>query len=187
VTVVTADASDLYQERYLAHQKRKAAVLAELLAERHSERMFADGPVPDEVLAGLVDVAARAPSSCDRKAISVRVVVDRDSKALLGGLLVGGTGWVHRAPAVLLLFADPQAYKAGDEITFMPYLDAGVIVGQMDLAAGAGGLARCYINPNIREGNQLHFAQTFGSGVYCGALAVGWPRVVEPPWLGDTS
>lgn len=167
---------DVYQERYLAHQARKREVLRELLLERHSERAFADRPVTDDELALVVEAAERAPSSCGRRGVAVRVVRGRDDLALLGGLLVGGVGWIHRAPVVLLLYADPAAYKAPGELAYMPYLDAGVMVGQMYLAAEAAGLRCCYVNPNIRDRDRAHFVAVFGDGVYCGALAVGWPR-----------
>lgn len=170
---------DSYQARYLAHQARKREVLRQLLLERHSERAFDDQPVTDDDLAPLLDAADRAPSSCDRHGVSIRVTRSRDDLALLGGLLVGGVGWVHRAPVVLMLFGDPAAYKAPGELAYMPFLDAGVMVGAMYLAATAHGLRCCYINPNIREHNRPHFAAVFGDGVYCGALAVGWPRTDE--------
>lgn len=180
--------ADPFQERYLSHQGRKRKVLIELLEERHSERMFAEEPVPTEALADVIHAAERAPSSCDRRGVSVKVVTDRDHKALLGGILVGGVGWIHRAPSVLLLIGDPRAYKAGDEVRFMPYLDAGACLGQMYLAATAAGLACCFVNPNIRPHNLPHFEEVFGPGVFCGALALGLPRLDGPPsWVWDTS
>ena len=48
---------DPYQDRYVAHQSRKREVLAELLAERHSERRFADENVSDDDLIALVTAA----------------------------------------------------------------------------------------------------------------------------------
>src|SRR5690606_24707934 len=119
-----AEVSDEYQERYLAHQQRKREVLISLINERHSTRTFSDEPV-GEALDDLLRAGERAPSSCDRRGVAIHVVADRDSKALLGGVLVGGVGWVHRAPVVLLFMADPKAYKAGDEVAYMPYLDTG--------------------------------------------------------------
>lgn len=178
---------DVFQQRYLAHQARKAQVLAQLMAERYSERVFDDRPVDPDLLADLLKVAERAPSSCDRRGVSAKPVTDRDGRALLGGLLVGGVGWVHRAPVILLLFGDPAAYKAPGEAAFMPYLDAGVVVGHLYLAATAVGLRCCFINPNIRAHNRDHFANVFGGGIFCGALAVGWPRGDSPDWVGDTS
>jgi nitroreductase len=167
---------DPYQKRYQDHQERKSAVLAELLAERHSERRFANENVPDDDLARLMDAAERSASSCARHGVYMSVVNDRDTKALLGGLLVGGVGWIHRAPTVIMLFADPVAYKAGDEITYMPYLDAGVMVGHLYLAAASLGLAGCFVNPNVRTAHQDLFRTRFGYDLYCGAYAVGPPR-----------
>lgn len=188
---MTTTPEDPYQDRYEKHQSRKRAVLAELVAERHSERRFADEPLDPDALVTLIDAAQRTASSCDRKGVWVNPVTDRDTKALLGGLLVGGVGWIHRAPAVLMLFADPVAYKAGDEIAYMPYLDAGVIVGQLYLAATALDLAACFVNPNVREAHKELFRAHFGGELYCGALAVGHQRadIVKlyqvPPSLGD--
>lgn len=177
---------DVYQARYLAHQRRKAAVLAEVLAERHSDRRFGDQDVTEDDAAPLLAAAEQAPSSCDRRGVRAVPVRGRDERALLGGLLVGGVGWIHRAPLVILLVADPAAYKAAGELEFMPYLDAGMMAGQMWLAATAAGLAACFCNPNIRAANRGHFADRFGPGVFCGALAVGWPAP-PPPWVLETS
>jgi nitroreductase len=166
---------DEFQDRYLAHQARKREVLRSIMEARHSNRIFADTPVPAEVVAAVLETQTLCPSSCDRHGVSVTVVDDRDGKALLGGLLVGGVGWIHRAPVVALLIADPDAYKAAGEIDFMPYLDAGVVVQQFYLAATAEGLHCAFANPNIRPHNRAHFAATFGDGVFCGAFAFGWP------------
>lgn len=178
---MTQVADDIYQQRYLEHQARKREVLAELLDERHSERRFADTPLDGPALHDLTRAVTTAPSSCDRRAVNCLVVDDRDTKALLGGLLVGGVGWVHRAPTVLMLFADPAAYKAPGEAEVMPYLDAGAIVGQLGLAAAGLGLVGCFINPNVRKDHKPLFEAVFGHRIYCGAYAVGHPRPVVLP------
>ncbi len=157
------------------------------MAERHSERMFDDRPVSDQMLRSLEDAAYMVPSSCARRAVTMSEVEDRDTKALLGGLLVGGVGWVHRAPMVLMLFAEQDAYRAGDELAYMPYLDAGVIVGHLGLMAQSLGLVGSFINPNIREGHRPLFEARFGNLLFCGAYAVGHPRGGEPPWAQGTS
>lgn len=170
---------DPYQARYLAHQKRKAQVLQQIMQERHSNRMFDNTEVQLKDVHILNIAAGLCPSSCDRQGIKLKLITDRDQKALLGGLLVGGVGWIHRAPAIFLLYGDPLAYKAGDEITYMPYLDAGVVIQQLSLTATALGLHCAYANPNIREGNKEHFFNTFFGGerpVYCGAFAFGNPH-----------
>ena len=166
---------DPYQLRYEAHQARKKEVLVEIIKERHSNRRFSSKEVPLFVIDDLIEQLKFCESSCDRQAIQTRLVTERDKKDLLSGLAVGGTGWIHRAPAILLVFADPVAYKAGDEINYMPYLDAGVVIHQLYLSATAMGLHCAYANPNIREMNKEHFHKIFGDGIYCGAFAFGYP------------
>lgn len=167
--------SDRYQERYVAHQARKKQVLIEIMLERHSNRRFSDDSVSADLIQEIIDTKDLCPSSCDRQGIMVRTILDRDEKALLSGLLVGGTGFIHRAPVILLLFADKEAYKAGDEIKWMGYLDAGIVVQQYYLTATALSLHCCFINPNIREMNKPHFEKIFGDQLFCGAFALGYP------------
>lgn len=164
-----------YQTRYLEHQARKKQTLIEIMKERHSNRRFSDRDIEEELIEELRAVKSLAPSSCARQAISLDLIVDRDNKALLGGLLVGGVGWIHRAPAVFLLFADPVAYKAPGEINYMPYLDAGVVIQQLYLTATAQGLHCAYSNPNIRPDNVAYFEQRFSNKIFCGAFAFGYP------------
>lgn len=83
------------------------------MKERHSNRRFnTDMTVSRELVDELLESVKHCPSSCDRHGVRVRVVTERNEKDLLDGLLVGGTGWVYRAPYVFLLMADPVAYKA---------------------------------------------------------------------------
>ena len=164
------------QERYLAHQERKKKALLEIMLERHSERAFSDEALPLDTIQAVMAAMQTCPSSCDRKGVGIEVVEGRDQKALLGGLLVGGVGWIHRAPVVLLLFGQAESYKADGEIAFMPYLDAGAMMYAAYLHATANDLACCFCNPNIRPMNREHFQTLFGEGVFCGAIALGFPR-----------
>lgn len=167
---------DQFQERYLAHQKRKSKVLREIIEERHSNRIFSPEPVRQEDIQKIQDSTIYCPSSCDRKAVYTELVVDRDDKNFLGGVLVGGVGWIHRAPAILLLFADRQAYKAGDEYLYMPYLDAGVVIQNLYLTATSMDIHCAYANPNIRDKHKPFFSSVYGESIFCGAFAFGYPK-----------
>lgn len=164
------------QERYTAHQARKARVLRSILAKRHSTRVFSAKPLSYDIIREIIMDTESCPSSCDRRGVCVYPTTTRDEKDLLGGILVGGVGWIHRAPAILMLFADKSAYVAGDENKFMPYLDAGVMVQQIYLSCAAVGLKCCFCNPNIREINRKHFDDVFRAHnhIFCGVMAVGW-------------
>lgn len=174
---------DEFQQRYLKHQKKKAKILAEIIDERHSERKFGSLSVD---VNPILDALDKVPSSCDRKAVQPMVVETRDEKNILAGLLVGGVGWAHRADKLILLLADPVAYKAGNEIEFMPYLDAGVMVQQALLTATSLGYSACFINPNIREHHKFAFETLFSDKLFCGAIAIGSNYEREQAFGKDT-
>lgn len=161
---------DQYQHRYKAHQAQKAKVLAEIINERHSERRFGSEDVD---IAPILEAFGKAPSSCNRAAVVPVVYSGRDDKNILGGFLVGGVGWVHRANHIILLFAKEEAYKAAGEIDFMPYLDAGILVQQALLVASSLGYAACIVNPNIRDKHRQAFEDLFGDDLFCCAIAIG--------------
>lgn len=185
--------TDIHQERYLAHQAKKKNQLAfskgsdeqtilnkadfeafrRVVLERRTQRLFNRTPITPKELENILSLATKVPNSCNRQSIYAKVIESRDEKDLLSGLLVGGVGWCHRADKIILLFANENSYKAGDEILYMPYLDAGVVVQQIYLTATALNIGCAYINPNIRENNQDYFSERFGDNLFCGALALG--------------
>jgi len=165
--------TDVYQKRYLEHQKRKKEVLAQITKERHSNRVFSGTPVDDKAIKELMGSTFNCPSSCARKGILLDVISERDKKDLLSGLLVGGVGWMHRASHVLLLFGDPLAYKVTEEVSYMPYLDAGFVAHQLYLAATVLELKCCFVSPKIRDMNKEYFQKVFGDKIFCGAFVVG--------------
>ena len=166
---------DIYQKRYKAHQKRKKSLL-ELLDSRSSQRIFNGKEIEDWKLEFLLESMAKVPSSCGRQAVYANVISDRTKKELLGAFLVGGVGWIHKSDKIILLSAALKAYKAGDEIKFMPYLDAGAVLATAYLVCEELGIGCTFCNPNVREENMVLFLQKFGdpTGIFCGALAIGY-------------
>lgn len=187
--------TDIYQERYLAHQKRKAKSLTsdfgvemkpntkkeieaffKILERRRSQRAFNREEITEEELSRILTAIDLSPSSCSRRGVGVRIITDRDDKDLLSGLLVGGVGWCHRGQVIILLIADMLAYKNPAEKDTMPYLDAGVVIQTAYLSAEALNIGCCYINPNVREKNEAFFKERFGIGeneLFCGAVVIG--------------
>jgi len=178
---------DKYQDRYLKHQekKKKQLMFSEgyqiqtsyvdiplALNRRRSQRVFISKPITYNELDAILWAATVSPSSCNRHGISLKVIDSRSDKELLSGLLVGGIGWVHRADKIILLLADPDAYKSPNEKEFMHYCDAGFKAMAMWMMAEHFGLGACYINPNITHKDI--FASKFGGRyIFCGALAIG--------------
>ena len=153
--------NDIYQQRYLAHQAKKKEQLVgngeepkpqdNILKQRRSQRMFVSVPLSDNEMGHILEAATYAPSSCNRHGVGIQVITDRTDKALLSGIFVGAVGWAHRAHALILLWADPLAYKSPNEKEFMHYVDAGFLAMNMWLAAEQKNVGACYINPNCNH------------------------------------
>ena len=185
--------SDKYQMRYQAHQahKRKQMVYSDgshefrkwtdkekqlvqdVIDARRSQRTYNNEELTDSERNEILQQATHAPSSCNRHGISLKVVTHRHEKELLGGLLVGGVGWVHRADTIVLLFADPEAYKSPNEKEFMHYCDVGFTVMPMWYKAESMNIGVAYINPNIRKEFKGIMQKHFGKGIFVGAVALG--------------
>lgn len=181
---------DEFQDRYLAHQVLKGGKrdeLIQIMKERHSNRRYDDRQLTDDDLNAVLDALRHSPSSCDRFGVRVKIIQDRDSKTLLNGLLVGGVGWIYRAPTLLMLWANPEAYKGGDngdEVEYNSYLDGGVMLQTAMLSASSIGLHTAYCNPQVRKPNREFFMERFkpkdwGDGIFMGVVALGYPHA-EP-------
>ena len=151
--------------------KNTKDIYYKLLRNRRSQRIFNSTPVTKINMEYLLNSLVESPSSCNRQAVSIKIIDDRSEKDILSGLLVGGVGWCHRADKIILLFAHKEAYK--EKLDYMPFLDAGIIIFNTYLACEAIGLGCCFINPNIRENNIEFFKNRFGKEIFCGAIAVG--------------
>lgn len=166
---------DIYQTRYLEHQKKKKMELLQLMKMRHSDRIFSDDHISESDMKLLLSCIDVVPSSCNRHGVTVVIIDDRNKKELLAGLLVGGVGWLHRADKILMLLGNKCAYKEG--LDFMPYIDAGIVIQQLYLTCAGLELKCCYVNPNIRKENQRFFHKQFaiGDNYFCGVMAIGMP------------
>lgn len=162
---------DIYQQRYLAHQEKKKAQLLSLYHERSSQRVFSSEKLPNGWFDTVIEAVQRTPSSCGRYAIKIKPVSSRDTKQLLGGILVGGAGWIHRADTILMLVADTTAYK--ENLDYMKYLDAGFVGMTIMLTLESMDIGGCYVNPNVREAHQHILKELTGDLAYCGCIAVG--------------
>jgi len=163
---------DKFQKRYLEHQQHKKEQLySGLIKGRRSQRIFSSENITQKELDFILDCLVESPSSCNRQAISVKVIGDRNSKELLSGLLVGGVGWCHRANKIILLFANTEAYK--EKLDYMPYLDSGVLIFNIYLSCESLGIGCCFINPNIRDENKKIFEERFDGRLFCGAFTIG--------------
>lgn len=178
---------DEFQERYLKHQENKKNTIEnnikikkqdynviekmsiiKVMENRKSRRIFTNELIDSSYLTKALETS---PSSCDRKAIYLLQVEPKEIERYL----VGGKGWIGKAKEVWLLFGNKDAYKSPNEITFMPYLDAGFVGQNIYLLSEINGVGCCFVNPNIREENKEEFNKRFNENndYLCGAVALG--------------
>lgn len=195
---------DAYQRRYQEHQNRKTLLLAEppvelplsdldawrengnmdsfkgIVYSRRSIRHFADKEISSGDMEQILLAMIQSPQSCNRQALKALVASDKTDKELLDKLLVGGRGWIAGADKIILLLADPDAYKSPNEVTFMPYLDAGCMAMSAIYYASKLGIGSCFVNPNIRRENRAMFLIKFNpnSYIFCCAIALGYSKFV---------
>lgn len=74
---------------WLDYGRFDAAALAQLMRSRRSCRMFADDPVPREVLEDLVKIGMSAPTGTNSQAWTFTILPDREAVMLLGNQMAG--------------------------------------------------------------------------------------------------
>jgi len=186
---------DIYQQRYLEHRERKKKFQTEInktiyslkgkdlvfrvIKNRRSQRTFNKKPITKTEIRLLMESARFAPSSCNRQAIYIKILNEIED------LLVGGKGWINNGNKIFLIFADMKAYKSPNEVDFMPYLDAGVVIENIYLMAEVLGIGVCFVNPNIKEKIRFNNLYNKENNRFCGAMVVGHynQKAVVPPKL----
>lgn len=179
---------DVYQERYLKHQKTKLdnmnkfvgeekreytnkeeEILMTFLKNRRSQRAFNKYNIKLEDIITIENAIKLSPSSCNRQAI-YGVWATPDG---IDQYLVGAKKWANKANSILLLFAAKEAYKSPNEIDFMPYLDGGFVGQTIYLICESLNIGACYVNPNLVKENKEEFNLLYGDDYFVGAFAIG--------------
>lgn len=84
----------------------------EAIEERRSIRKFKPDPVPDELLAELLDAARLAPSGCNAQPWRFKIVKDDETKKKLARAAFDQP-FIAAAPVVLVCCADIKGYVEG--------------------------------------------------------------------------
>jgi len=187
--------------------------LSDAVRGRRMVRSFSGEPVPAEVLDRVLELACRAPSAGNTGGWDAVVLTGPEETSVFWDATTTAD-WRARsrrwpglslAPAVVALFADPDAYRAryrlpdkessglgaathdasgGDVDPWaVPYwfVDGGFAVMVMLLAATDAGLGACFLG-NFRGETALRSALGVpGDRRYLGAVLMGQPGGVDPP------
>ncbi len=113
-----------------------------ILIQRQSKRAYLDTPIPDEVLARVIEKTRWAPSCANNQ--PWRFVIVREASALARTRegLNRGNAWAKKAPVLVVLAArQPDSLTRKDDPAVQYYLfDCGLAVENLLLAAVEEGL-----------------------------------------------
>ena len=119
----------------------------DLVQARRSVRAFSKTPVEHEKLERILAVARLAPSAGDLQSYRIVVIADPATKAALAAAASGQT-FVAEAPVVLVFCADAKRSESRygrRGASLFCVQDATIAACYAQLAAGAQGLASCWV------------------------------------------
>lgn len=159
--------------------------LAAILRHR-SHRLFADKPVPDELVRIALAAAFSAPAKSDLQQCSVIVVEDPAIRAALNEQI--NDPWVTAAPKLLVFCGDSRRIRRIAEARGKPFpndhldaflncaVDAGIVLATFIRAAKALGLGCCPISVIRNKIEQASDVLGLPDHVFpLAGMGLGWP------------
>jgi nitroreductase len=117
----------------------------ELIRARYAVRAYRPDPVPDELLAQVLEAGRLAPTAANRQPVRIMVIHTAGREADLGRIY--RREWFVQAPLVLCVCTIPgEAWtrKASDGRSYAD-VDAAIVMDHMVLAATELGLGTCWV------------------------------------------
>lgn len=116
----------------------------EFAYNRHSLRDFGEGTVPEDLIRQAVDLAATAPSACNRQAVRVHLLSGETLKKVME-MHRGSRGFGDKADKLLIVTVDISSYFGISERN-LPPLDAGIFVMNLLYALHYYEIGACALN-----------------------------------------
>ena len=139
--------------------------LATLFLRRRSVRWYKQQPVPHDLIQQAINVAALAPSACNRQPYRFIVANNFTLATRIAECAGGTTGFAHQLPAIIIVVGDLSAYP-DERDRHLIYIDASLASMQFMLAAETLGLSTCPINWPDVERNEKKLANLIKLPVY---------------------
>lgn len=119
--------------------------LRALAVRRRSVRWYLRKPVPRELIDRALDVAALAPSACNRQPFEFRIFDDAQWISKLNGIPLGTTGFKEGFPMLVVLVGHLWAYPK-ERDRHLIYIDGSLAAMSFMFALESLGLSSCPIN-----------------------------------------
>lgn len=152
------------------------------LLTRRSIRQYADTPIPEETLRGILTACLLAPTSRNLKPCRFTVVRDKTVLEALSHAKAAGGAFLKDAGAAVVVSADAELADTWIE-------DCSIALTCMHLAAAEAGLGSCWIQIHLRrdregaeaEGNVRRVLGLEDRFRTVGILALGIPAAAPEP------
>ena len=116
---------------------------ADLIRSRYSVRAYKPDPVPDEMLAQVLEAARLAPTAANRQPFRLIVIQTAGRREELRRLY--HREWFGLAPLVIGVCAVPgEAWVRRDGVNYA-FVDAAIVMDHLVLAATDAGLGTCWV------------------------------------------
>jgi nitroreductase len=116
--------------------------LFETILKRHSVRAYLDKEVEEEKLQKIMGAGLHSASARHRQPYKVYVVKNKELREGIVNANFAGNFWMKEAPVIMVICVNAQK-AAGQEDIGHNYIDAGISLENMMLAATAQGLGSC--------------------------------------------
>ena len=151
--------------------------LLRLAERRRSVRWFQPRSVPRDLIEMAIEVAAYAPSACNRQPFEFRVFDEPEAVRDVASIPMGTRGWVHNIPTFVVIVGTLSAFFS-ERDRHLIYTDGCLAAMGFVLALESLGLSSCCVNwPDIaereREMAKLLDLRPEERPVMC--IAVGYP------------
>jgi nitroreductase len=115
----------------------------ELIRRRRSIRGYTPQPIPEAVLARVLEAGRLAPTACNLQAFHLIVVSDAEVRGRMQA--VYGRDWFTQAPVILVGCAEPaKAWRRRDGWNAADF-DLAIVMDHIILAATEAGLGTCWV------------------------------------------
>ena len=142
---------------------------------RHSIRQFKDQLVPQELLNRAVELAAKAPSVCNRQGGRAYLTTKPADIQQALKFQNGNRGFGHTVPALAVICSDFDIFEKLGERN-QGWIDGGLFAMSFVYALHALGLGTCMLNWSVTNKHDLKFRGAFdipdNHGVIC-MIAIG--------------
>jgi nitroreductase len=115
----------------------------EVIKKRYSVRSYRSDPIPDDVLAQVLEAAGTAPTAANRQPFRILVIHTKGRETELQQIYAGA--WFTQAPILVCICSiGNKAWKRHDGKNYAD-VDAAIVMDHLILAAVNAGLGTCWV------------------------------------------